>query len=347
MVLAVNARFREGARSGVQRVAHELLRRIAIDHREICPDPRLAVGTRGHAWEQVVLPLRTRSDPLWSPCNTGPIAITNQVVNFHDAAIFDHPEWFSPNFVRMYRALWPRLARRVRRIVTVSDHARTRIAASLGIPLDRIEVVWNGVSDEFRPAPQTAIDAVADRYGVVPQRYFVTLSTVEPRKNLPLVIDAWERTEGKIDRDLKLLVIGGAGVSHIFRNAQLATGASDRLSVTGFVDEADLPALIGGAAALLYPSRYEGFGLPIAEAMACGTPALTTRLTSLPEVGGDAALYVDPDDPDDLAKTVVRLAESPAMRADYRALGLARAGLFGWDQAADKMRHILRRDLTF
>lgn len=347
MVLAVNARFRNGARSGVQRVAHELLRRIAIDHREICPDQRFSVGMKGHAWEQLMLPLKTRSDPLWSPCNTGPIAIANQVVNFHDAAIFDHPEWFSPNFVRMYRALWPRLARRARRIVTVSEHARTRIAISLGIPLDRIEVVANGISDDFRPAPSAAIEAVAARYGVTPQRYFVTLSTVEPRKNLPLVIAAWERTEGQIDRDYKLLVIGGAGVSHIFRDAQLATGASDRLSTTGFVDDAELPALIGGAAALLYPSRYEGFGLPVAEAMACGTPAVTTRLTSLPEVGGDAALYVDPDDPADLAQTIVRLAQSAAMRADHRALGLARAGMFGWDRAADKMRHILQRDLSF
>jgi glycosyltransferase involved in cell wall biosynthesis len=299
----------------------------------------------GHLWEQVMLPLHDRGQPIWSPCNTGPLAVPEQVLTLHDAAIFDHPEWFSRAFVQTYRLLWPLLARRVRRIVTVSHYSRTRLAEALDIPEGRIEVVPNGVSQRFHVVDSQTISEVAARYGVEYQRYFVTLSTIEPRKNLGLVLRAWKKAATRCPVGTKLLLLGGGGASHIFSTDQTVDIADSGIIRAGFVPDADLPALLGGACGLLYPSLYEGFGLPLLEAMACGTPAVTTALTSLPEVGGKAAIYVDANDAEDLACQIIRLASETSLRRELSEAGLERARIFSWDAAARFMEHILHRDL--
>jgi glycosyltransferase involved in cell wall biosynthesis len=341
--LCVNARFRRGPQTGVQRVAAELLARLDLPLREVAPQ-RMTSGIKGHAWEQAVLPFRTGGAPLWSPCNTGPVLVRDQVVTLHDAAVFDYPEWFSGGFVRTYRALWPRLARAVRRVVTVSEFSRARLSVALDLAPSRIEVVPNGVAERFAPSSEAQLQAAAARYGVTSGRYFATLSTVEPRKNLDLVLAAWAQARAHLPGDFRLLLLGGAGAAHIFAGHQI-NAESESIVRSGFVADADLPALLGGAVALLYPSRYEGFGLPPLEAMACGTPAVVTRAASLPEVCGAAALYVDPDDAGALAMHMRRLASEPALRADLSAVGMERAATFGWTRAAAQMRDILVRDL--
>jgi glycosyltransferase involved in cell wall biosynthesis len=341
--LAINARFRRGPQTGVQRVAAEILPRLGLPHREIMPTGG-ATGMAGHAWEQFALPIRARGEPLWSPCNTGPVAVRSQVVTIHDAAVFDHPEWFSRQFAATYRFLLPRLARSARRIVTVSHFSRARLVAALGVAPDKIEIVANGVSEHFAPADPDAVAAAATRYGVVPGRYFATLSTLEPRKNLALTLMAWSAARARLPADMRLLLLGGAGKANIFATAG-TPDAGEGVVRAGFVPDADLPALLSGAAGLLYPSRYEGFGLPVLEAMACGAPVVTASTSSLPEVGGTAALYVDPDDAAALADAIHRLATEESLRADLREAGLEQAHLFSWDDAAAQMRDILRRDL--
>lgn len=341
--VSINARFRRSPQSGVQRVAVEILERLGLPHREIIP-PEGTTGLRGHAWEQIVLPLRARGEPLWSPCNTGPLAVRSQVVTIHDAAVFDHPEWFSRQFVASYRFLLPRLARSARRVVTVSRFSRGRLAATLGVHEDGIDIVCNGVSDRFGPASATATADAAASYGVTPGRYFVTLSTLEPRKNLRTTIDAWEIARARLPGDMRLLLLGGAGAGRIFAGGDLpdAVGGIVR---AGFVPDGDLPALLSGAVGLLYPSLYEGFGLPVLEAMACGTPVVTSSTTSLPEVGGDAALYVEPTDTRALADAMHRIATSTLLQSELRDAGIARARGFSWESSAARMRHILGRDL--
>jgi glycosyltransferase involved in cell wall biosynthesis len=346
-ILAVNARFRGGPQTGVQRVAAEIVPRLGMPYREIAPRSA-ASGMKGHAWEQFILPFKASGAPLWSPCNTGPLAVRSQVVTIHDAAVFDHPEWFSRQFVTIYRHLLPRLARSARRIVTVSEFSRMRLASALNLPLGRIEVVLNGVSAQFTPRTSEEIAAAAARYGVRPGSYFASLSTLEPRKNLALTLKAWNAVRADLPADTQLLLIGGTGKAQIFAPHEAAAAGAQEEGIVraGFVPDSDLPALLGGATALLYPSRYEGFGLPVLEAMACGTPVVTADGSSLREVAATAALYVDPDDPAGLARALRALSGDAVLRSELRDAGLAQARLFSWDDTATKMRHILQRDLA-
>ena len=337
--IIVNGRFLGQRMTGVQRVADEISRRLSVPHRIVRP-ARGASGARGHGWEQFVLPARARGGLLWSPCNLGPLSVRRQVITVHDAAVFEHPEWFSPRFGRVYRGLLPLLAGRVAGLVTVSRFSRDRLAEALGIAPERIEVVHNGVGEQFRPTAEVH-PAIAPIIGGRP--YFATLSTREPRKNLQLVMRAWARARPRLPGDMVLLVVGGQGASAVF-GAQGGgeTGHdTDGIVQTGYLPEEALPSLLSGAHGLLYPSLYEGFGLPALEAMACGTPAVTTRLTSLPEVCGEDALYVDPADPDDLADVLALLACDPVLRADLGRRGQTRAQQFSWAAAAKRMDEIL------
>ncbi len=337
----VNGRFRGQMVSGVQRVAAAYLARINTPHTEI--EPAISMnGMKGHAWEQFLLPRMARDRPVWCPCNTGPISVSQQVVTIHDAAVFDHPEWFSRGFAALYHLLLPRLARRCLKITTVSAFSRARLADRLGIDAKKIEVIWNGVDEHFFPVQYADVDAAKTAIGFGGERYFASLSTLEPRKNLTLVLRAWAAAQPHLPPDTKLLVIGKKGDASVFRDAPTTSFAGDENVVyTGYVDDKMLPALLTGAQALLYPSLYEGFGLPVVEAMACATPVMTTARASLPEIAGDAAIYVDADDPEDLAKHLVRLTQSAEYREEYSGRGLQRAKLFQWSVAAGQMDGIL------
>jgi glycosyltransferase involved in cell wall biosynthesis len=343
--VVINGRFRLKRMTGIQRVAEAITARLRTAYVVIEPANH-AGGMTGHAWEQFVLPVKAKGRLIWSPGTTGPITVKSQIVTIHDTAVMEHPEWFSSAFVLLYRSLWPVLAKRAARIVTVSHFSKARISKALDIPASKIEVVWNGVDECFRPAPRAAIERAAASVGIVDRPYFATLSTLEPRKNLKLVLQAWSRARPHLSKGMTLLVIGGKGSKAIFGNSNMGIDAPcEGVVFSGYVAEEMLPPLLSGACGVLYPSVYEGFGLPVLEAMACGVPAVTTRLTSLPEVGGDAALYVDPEDPEDLALTLINLAKSEDLRRERSAMGLERAKLFTWDHAAAKMDEIFARHL--
>ena len=335
--ILVNARFRRQRVTGVQRVAAEITQRLATPTGEAIPGGATTFG-RGHLWEQAALPWSARGRTIWSPCNTGPLMAENQVVTIHDAAVFDHPEWFAPAFARLYHNLLPLLAKRVRRIVTVSEYSRRALARALGIPEAHISVVSNGVDTRFSPSAPSRPDVLPAALRGRP--YFVALSTLEPRKNLKLIFQAWQLARDRLPLGYGLLVVGGAGAAAVFKQAHAnpVPGDSDASVVySGYVDDADLPALLSGATALLYPSLYEGFGLPALEAMACGTAVVTTALTSMPEVCGDAAIYVDAYDPASLAGALIDLANDDQLRDGHASRGLGQASAFTWGLAAQRM----------
>jgi glycosyltransferase involved in cell wall biosynthesis len=343
--LVVNGRFKVQKRTGIQRVGEEITARLRTPHVVVEPEQR-ASGAAGHAWEQLVLPVKAKGRLIWGPCNTGPVMAASQILTIHGAAVIDHPEWFSASFVHLNRNLWPTLAKRARHIVTVSHFSKGRLSEVLNIPESKITVIWNGVDESFRPSSQAAIEHAAASVGLANRPYFATLSTIEPRKNLGLVLQAWSRAKPRLPSGMALLVIGGSGAKSVFgRTIMDKSTVPDGVVFSGYVAEEMLPSLISGAQAVLYPSVYEGFGLPVLEAMACGVPAVTTQLTSLPEVGGGVALYVDATDPQDLAKTLINLATSEDLRRERSAMGLQRAKLFTWDLAAASMDEIFKRYL--
>jgi glycosyltransferase involved in cell wall biosynthesis len=335
----LNGRFLRQRCTGVQRVAVEISSRLQTQVQRVIPR-HMHSGLAGHMWEQCVLPAHVHDGVLWSPCNTGPLAVRRQIVTIHDMAVFDHPEWFSASFARLYHLLLPRLARRVAKIVTVSEFSRRRIADRLAVDASKIDVIYPGVGENFRPQRQQDIDAVKRKYGLDGCRYFVTLGTIEPRKNLDLVMRAWKEVGGELGAGVRLVVIGD-GNNAVFSQTHAVESLRNVL-FTGYVKDAELVALLCGAVALLYPSLYEGFGLPPLEAMACGIPAVITRCASLAEVGGNAAFYVDSDDPRQMGGVLSRLVRETALCEDYGQRGRERAAGFTWQRSAAAMDNLLQ-----
>lgn len=337
MKYTVNGRFQGRRITGVQRYAREITTRIA-DCIDVVSPQNWSAGVRGHLWEQGVLPRLTRGGLLWSPCNTGPLAVRRQVVTIHDCAFVDCPEGFSRAFGAWYRWLIPRLVRRVRRIIAVSQFTASRLAELCGLKASRIDVIPNGVDSQFHSAVPEVVDELRRRLAL-PERYVLSVGTLEPRKNLSRLLASWEHLPAEL-RDVGLVLAGAKGRQ--FRSAgieQLPAG----VHLTGYVEDADLPALYSGAEAFIYPSLYEGFGMPVLEAMSCGTPVICSRSTSLPEVAGDAALLVDPCDVECIADAISRLLTDAELRRAIRTRGLERARKFSWDQAAVATAEVLRQ----
>jgi glycosyltransferase involved in cell wall biosynthesis len=310
---------------GVERWARETAARLplldAARYRVVRP-PRRLVHRAGHAWEQAVLPAiarRQHASLLFNPGNLAPLAFPRNVVVIHDAAALREPGWYSRLYVASQRALLPALARRALHLVTVSQFSRGELVDLLGADPGRITVIPGGVDERFHP-------------GVLPARrarpYVLTVASRTARKNLgALDVTARRLAAEEID----LVAVGGDRPQ--FR-AERSTGGLVEL---GPVDDRELPGLYAGALAFVLPSRYEGFGLTVLEAMACGTPVVTSNVTALPELVGDAGLLVDPDDPQEIADAVERAIGDEALRTK----GPRRAARFTWAATAERLHGVL------
>jgi glycosyltransferase involved in cell wall biosynthesis len=330
--IIVNTRSLSADLSGVQRYVGELCTRLGEKLQRVAP-ARPLQGIKGHLWEQCWLPIKIRSRLLWSPANTGPLFLGAQIVTIHDLAALDHPEWFAPKFSAWYRCMVPRLVRRARAVIAVSEFTKRRLVETTGINPAKIHVIPNGVDERFQPCTPCHVDAIRKQLGIPSPHYVLSLGTLEPRKNLRGQLDAWARCVGQLPADTWLVVAGRAGQRHVFAGA-----AQDRIPArvhfTGFVPDAHLPMLYSGALAFLYPSTYEGFGLPALEAMASGTVPIVSNSTSLPEVVADAALTVDPFDSDAIAAAIIRLVTNAQTREALRQRALRRARDFDWKNTA-------------
>lgn len=332
--IVVNTRSLHGAFTGVQRYTSELLARLG-EQVEVVSPRRPLHGVMGHAWEQMVLPLKLNGRLLWSPGNTGPLAVCNQLVTVHDTSALDHPEWFDSRFAAWYRFLLPRLVRRVRRVIADSEFTKSRLVATSGLNPDKVVVVPVGVDPRFRPEEADRLNEVVAALGLPSPRYVLSLGSLEPRKNLGHLLKAWEMAHKRMPDDVWLVVAGAKGKPMIFKDVEL-NDLPRRVILTGFVADELLPRLYAGALAFVYPSLYEGFGLPPLEAMACGTPVLTSNVASLPEVVGEAGIMVDPYDTEAIAEGLTRLVEDSALRDEMRRRGLERARLFSWERTAEE-----------
>ena len=340
MAIVCNVRVLDAAMTGIQRYTHEILRRLPTVEQIRPSHP--SQGARGHFWEQFVLPLSLGGRLLWSPSNTGPILVRRQVVTVHDLATFDIPSGFSRSFRTTYATVLPLLLPRVEAILTVSHFTRDRLMDRFGLPGERIHVTHLAVDhDRFRVRETAEVEAFRRAHGL-PQRFALFVGAMSARKNVAGLLNAWQAALGDIDADVELIIAGGSGPSRVLEGTRLDR-LPPRARLIGHIGDDDLPLLYQAASLFTYPSLYEGFGLPVLEAMACGTPVLTSTTTSLPEVAGAAAIVVDPHDLDDIAGGLVDFFCGRRDGDDLRRNGLRRAAEFHWERTAAATRAVLER----
>ncbi len=216
-----------------------------------------------------------------------------------------------------------------------------------GTPPDKVTVLLGGVNPEFKPVTDMAArQAVRERYSIPANPYIFSIGTVQPRKNYARLIEALAAL-GPDFGDLHLVIAGGRGwlEGPIYQSVQ-AYGLGERVHFIGFARDEDLPALYAEARCLAYPSLYEGIGLPVLEAMACGIPVVTSNISSMPEIAGDAALLIDPYQVSDLADALRRLLTDESLRMGLIRRGFAQAAYFTWERAASQLREIYQRLLS-
>jgi glycosyltransferase involved in cell wall biosynthesis len=286
----------------------------------LVPDARLF-----HAAEHLLLPLPDRPT----------------VLTVHDL-IFRHlPEHHKPLNRWYLRWALPLYCRRADRIIAVSEATRQDLIEAYDLPPEKIQVIYEAAAPRFRPTSDRDQAAVRARYGL-PARYLLVVGTLEPRKNLTRLLRMWTalRQTGEVP---PLVLVGARGwlIDEFF--AALARSAyREDVILPGYIADADLPAVYGGATAFVFPSLYEGFGLPPLEAMACGTPVACSNTSSMPEVVGDAALTFDPRDDEAMAEALRRIVDDADLQAELRERGLRRAAQFSWARAARETAALYR-----
>jgi len=265
--IVVNGRYRVHHITGIQRYAHEIVSRIE-DTVEIV-QPEHAKGPIGHLWEQTSLRTACRGRLLWNPSPSGPIFYSRQVVTVHDLFVIEHPEWYSDVYARWHQFLIRRLVSQAVHLIAVSHYTKSRLVSLLGCDPFRITVIHNGLTSGCVRTGQEAIDAARSTLRLPSQRYVLSLSSLETRKNLLTILRAWSIALRRLPADVWLVLTGSAADRSIFAKQSLDTNIP-RIFFTGYVPDEHLAGLYSGASLFLFPSLAEGFGIPLLEAMGCG-----------------------------------------------------------------------------
>jgi len=309
-------------------------------------------GRQVHYWEQFLLPLvlwRLKLDLVHFVGFPAVLARRKPaVVTVHDLSWKTRPETRGDWLSRFHWGFFgDRGARRADQVITISEHSRRDLERLLGIPAERITVTYEAPAPIFRPIePESARVTARGRYGIE-GRYILFVGTLQPTKNLARLIEAYALARQHTDFNQSLVVVGQQGWQYQDIFARISgLGLQDHVIFTGFVPDEDLPALYSGADVFVLPSLYEGFGLPVVEAFACGTPVIASNVASLPEVAGDAAILVNPTDIEGLAQALERVCTDAGLRQAMRQAGLARAAQFSWRTCAEQTRQVYRRVWT-
>ena len=267
-----------------------------------------------------------------------------QLAVMHDLNFEHYPEDLPPAYSRYYRTWFPRFAKKAARIATVSGYSKQDIIARYGVPVDRVDVVHNGIGDIFSPLTEEEKRNTRERF-TNGSNYLVCVGAMHRRKNLANTFAAFDRLADE-DPSIKLLIVG----ERMFRDAHMeqayATMAhQDRVVFAGRLQQAELRLALGAATALVYTSYFEGFGIPVAEAMKCGVPVIAANATSLPEVAGEAAVYCEPFDVADITRAMRTIVQDEDLRARLIAAGLERAQRYTWDRTAEGLWASIERIL--
>ncbi len=294
-------------------------------------------------WEQVIWPwqawrrgLRLLHSmafvtPIMEPCPT--------VITVYDLSFLHFPERFPPLQRYYLSSQTRRSCRRAKRIITISQSSRQDVHHFFDVPLSRIDVVVPGVDAVYRPLAETAVSAFRANHGL--ERFVLHVGTLQPRKNISVLIEAMARLE---DPEVKLVLVGGKGwlYDDIFRQVQ-TLGLIERVIFTGYVPDDELPLWYNAAELLVFPSLYEGFGLPILEAMACGTPVIASNSSSIPEAVGEAGMLFAPSDVESLVNQMTAVLTNSDLQNKLCQQGLQHAQTFSWARAGLATAKIYRR----
>lgn len=374
MRIALNARILRGPRTGIGHYVAELATALARE-----PDVQLSLF-HGWGWSselpQATLPGYSRLAPLlrqvpgayrarrWMEqrrfdqrrCETidlyhepslWPLAFEGPtVMTLHDLTHLRYPETQPLARLREIERRLDHAVQQAQLILTDSQFIADEAQRHFGLPAERLRVAPLGVAARFHPRSPEAVDSVLKAHGLEAGRYFLCVGTLEPRKNLSLALRAHARLPESIRQAFPLFIVGMSGWQHAQLNDELKKAmASGHVCLAGYLPDEQVAHLLAGARALIFPSLYEGFGLPLLEAMASGIPIITTRCSAMPEVAGEAGNYCQPDDPQGMRDAMCRLIEDHSHWQVCREAGLQQAALFTWERCAKVTAHAYRQVL--
>jgi glycosyltransferase involved in cell wall biosynthesis len=285
-------------------------------------------------WEQLVLPFFLKKESinlLHALAFVAPVAVRCPfVTTVYDLSFIRYPDAFRP-LNRWYLSLFTRYSsKRARAIITISESTRQDVIQTFGVLPDKVRTIYCGVDDSFRPLPPGQVESFRIKQGL-PDRFILRLGTIEPRKNVEGVIRAYAAWRARDEKAPKLFIAGGKGwhYEQVFRLVE-ELNLTEHVVFPGYLPQEELPWWYNAASLFVYPSYFEGFGLPVLEAMACGTPVITSNVSSLPEVAGEAAVMVDPTDIMALSQAMEQMFCDPDLARTRREKGLNQAAKFSW-----------------
>jgi glycosyltransferase involved in cell wall biosynthesis len=298
-------------------------------------------------WEQLAWPLaaiRHKVDLLHSMAFVTPLVrLSPAVVTVYDLSFIHHPQRY-PALKRVYLTSQTRRScQEAERVMTISESGRQDVHRYYGIPLDQIDVVRPGVSQIFTPRNGAEVEAFRNREKLA-RRFILHVGTLQPRKNIEVLLDAFAQLRRT---DLELILVGGKGWSYqsIFNRVE-ELGLVDKVRFPGYVSDADLPLWYNAADVLVFPSVHEGFGLPVIQSMACGTPVIAAKTSAIPEAAGSAALFFEPHDVSALAEHIAAILDDRQIADTMRQRGLEQACEFSWQKAGQQLLASYQRVLA-
>lgn len=291
--LYINGRILTHKLSGIPIYTREIIKylnqkKISIG---ILKPEKFIRGIYGHLWEQV-LPFQIENNALlWNPSGSGPILYNNNITTIHDISPIVHKEWFNYRYVLWYEYITSKLVKNSKIIITISEFSKNEIIKKYSINENKIRVIYNGYQNIYNINGEYNNNEIRNRYNI-PKKYFLYVGTIEPRKNINIILKAW-REFIRTRNDYYLIIIGAKDCGNVFKKFNLNKDI-DNIILKGFVQNEELPIYYNNATALIYPSLYEGFGLPPLEALACGCNIILSDIPVHKEVYKNKAFYFNP-----------------------------------------------------
>jgi glycosyltransferase involved in cell wall biosynthesis len=357
----INGRFLTQEITGVQRYALEVIKSLdymlgigeisknkysvtLLIPRHVKYKPKLkhihvkSIGRlKGHIWEQSELLYYSRNGLLLNLCNSGPIFKSNQIITIHDAAVYAIPHTFSLTFRTWYKFLLKRLAAHSKRVITDSNFSKKEIIKHTRISAEKVRIIYLGKEHLLNIEMDNSILL---KHNLKHESFILAVSSMNPNKNFQSIVKAIKILG---NNNIEVVIAGGRN-SKVF--GQLNNMLSANVKELGYITDNELKSLYENALCFVYPSFYEGFGLPPLEAMACGCPVIVSNAASLPEVCGDAALYCDPHSPEDIADKIFKLINNKELRDSLSEKGLKRSKQFTWEKCAEETMEVIEEVLS-